>query len=184
MGSLACQKRGGVAHVEPVGQMAGSLDLAQHLVQPSQLLPGHPAVGLVGGKEVGHHALQPQRRPGSKARQQREPAGSGATPWRLMPVSISRCTGNRAGHCAGRARSAFQFVQLPRLPGHGGQPVAQQRLLPWPGKTPQITSTPRLGAQRAGGHALLDAGHAQPAGTGADHGGRAESRASGRRHRP
>ena len=76
--------------------------------------------------------------------------------------------GERTSAKARLVRSAFQFVQLPRLPGHGGQ-VVTHNSLSLAGKNAANHQNPRLGAERAGGYTLLDAANAQPACAGAHH---------------
>ena len=86
---LAGEQRGGVADVElrrRECRLSGSAECGFHAFE---LIVGDTLVGFVGGKEMGHYTFEAQ---GGLAMKAREKRGQrfGITPWRLMPVSISR----------------------------------------------------------------------------------------------
>ncbi len=66
---LAGEQRGGVADVEPLGKEAGGGDAAHGFIEERKLRLRDLAVGFVGGEEMRHHALKPERRTGAKARE-------------------------------------------------------------------------------------------------------------------
>jgi hypothetical protein len=92
---LSGNQRGRSAHTEPVWQVSGGTNLADSLVQTNQLNLGDGAVGLVGGKQVGHDAFQAQRRAGGKSLQ------NGAQRARFVHVGFEQRWGNPLAAHAG-----------------------------------------------------------------------------------
>ncbi len=98
---------------------------------------------FIGSEQMRHHAIELQRRSVAQSAPAARPDASGSTPCRLMPVSISRCTGIEPAASPRTARRRFQLIELPRLPRHGRQFVAHHvRALP--GKTPLMTRISRI----------------------------------------
>ena len=123
----AAEKRGGIAHIEPVGIEPGSLNSRERLLQIGELGLGGAAVGFVGGEEVGHDAFKLERRAGRKARR-----GAGRGLQDSHPGGSCRCRfrDGQASELARRpadARGGFKIVQLRWLPDDGREPVLDYR---------------------------------------------------------
>src|SRR6185437_1400994 len=79
--------------------------------------------------------------------------------------------GNRAGCSPGSPPGKLQLIELPRLPGNGGQAVCDQsRGLSGENATDDQDADFRTGAYRARGNPFFYAGDAQPARSGAHRG--------------
>jgi len=169
---VRCQQRSGTAHAEPVRIQPRRGHVAQRNIQAFQLAGRHAPVRLVGGKQVGHDAVQPQRRCGRESRQQRaQQLGNSAL---AAHASVDlKMHGNGPASSGSGMACLLQLVQLRQLPHHRGH-VVRHCCCALAGKDAADRKDAGLRAERTRRHAFLDAGHAQPAGPGADHSRRAD----------
>ncbi len=171
-GRLAGEQRGGRADIEPLGEEARGGDAAHGFVEARKLLLRRLAIGFVGGEEMRHDALKPQRRAGTEAREDcGEIAGADAL---AAHAGVDfKMDGHGARLRARSASSRDQLVELPRLPCDrselkldGGRGLA--------GKDAADNKHPSLGTQRASDNAFFNAGDAEPFCAGTSHGGSTE----------
>ena len=166
---LAGEQSGGIADVEPLGKEAGGGDAAHGFVEERELRLRDLAVGLVGGEQMRHDALKPERRTGAKVREDCGEAHSGRRPggscrcrfrdgWAMSPAALPR----RA-----RRLRARRVAGLPR----DGRQLELNCGCGLAGKDAGNDEHASLRAKRARGNALFHAGDAEPLRSRA-HGGR------------
>ncbi len=131
-----------------------------------------PAVGFISGKEVRHHSFEAQ---GKIAAKSPEESFEGFDIDSLTTHAGVDFEMNGDGADTQSARCGFEHIELPGIPDHRGQLVADNGL-GVVGKDSADNENACVRAETAGLNAFFDAGYAKPLSTCADSRRRAESK--------